>query len=326
MLKKRLALLTMSVVLALGAFAGCGQKSETGSKSGKKTIALIVKSTDSEYWLTVKAGAEKAAKEAGVDIIFKGPATEQDIQGQINIVEDAINQKVDGIVLAASDTKALIQPAEKAIDAKIPLVTVDSGADSSKIASFIATDNEAAAAQGADMLAKLIGESGKVGIVNFVPGVSTAVQREKGFRDEMAKHKGVQLLQTQYSQSDKAKAMAITEDILTANPDVKAIFAANNRSALGVAQALKGKGVAGKVKLVAFDADPDEIKGLEDGSITALIVQNPFKMGEEGVKNVLALMEGKTVEKRIDTGVTIVTKENMNDPEVKKVLYPETNK
>lgn len=326
MLKKRLALLTMSVVLALGAFAGCGQKSEAGGNSGKKTIALIVKSTDSEYWLTVKAGAEKAAKEAGVDIIFKGPATEQDIQGQINILEDAINQKVDGIVLAASDTKALIQPAEKAIDAKIPLVTVDSGADSEKIASFIATDNEAAAAQGADVLAKLIGESGKVGIVNFVPGVSTAVQREKGFRDAMAKHSGIQLLQTQYSQSDKAKAMAITEDILTANPDVKAIFAANNRSALGVAQALKGKGVAGKVKVVAFDADPDEIKGLEDGSITALIVQNPFKMGEEGVKNVLALMEGKTVEKRIDTGVTIVTKENMNDPEVKKVLYPETNK
>lgn len=324
MLKKRLALLTMSVVLALGTFAGCGQKS-TGD-SGKKTIALIVKSTDSEYWLTVKAGAEKAAKEAGVDIIFKGPATEQDIQGQINIVEDAINQKVDGIVLAASDTKALIQPAEKAIDAKIPLVTVDSGADSSKIASFIATDNEAAAGQGADVLAKLIGESGKVGIVNFVPGVSTAVQREKGFRDAMAKHTGIKLLSTQYSQSDKAKAMAITEDILTANPDVKAIFAANNRSALGVAQALKGKGVAGKVKVVAFDADPDEIKGLEDGSITALIVQNPFKMGEEGVKNVLALMEGKTVEKRIDTGVTIVTKENMNDAEVKKILYPETNK
>ncbi|AAO35499.1 LacI family transcriptional regulator [Clostridium tetani] len=324
MLKKRLALITMSVMLSAGVLAGCGQKS--ASDSTKKNIALIVKSTDSEYWLSVKAGAEKAAKEAGANIIFKGPATEQDIQGEVNIVEDAINQKVDGIVLAASDTKALIQPVENAINAKIPLVTVDSGVDSDKVASFIATDNEKAASQAADVCAELIGKSGKVGVVNFVPGVSTAVQREKGFRDGMSKHSGIELLKTQYSQSDKSKAMAITEDILTANPDVKAIFAANNRSALGVAQALKGKGVAGKVKVVAFDADPDEIKGIEDGSITALIVQNPYKMGEEGVKNVLALMKGETVEKRIDTGVTIVTKENINDPEVQKVLYPEKNK
>ncbi|NUK28822.1 ABC transporter substrate-binding protein [Parageobacillus sp. VR-IP] len=328
---KRFVNLTFVMMLAfIVILSGCSSSSSinesknnnSGEGSKPLNVALIVKSVDSEYWLTVKAGAEKAAKELGVNLIFKGAPTETDIAGQISIVENAINQRMDGIVLAASDTKALVAPVEKAIDAGIPVVTVDSGIDSDKPQSFIATDNEKAAEEAAKVLAEMTGKKGKVAVVNFVPGAATAVMRENGFKDGIKKYPDMKIVAIQYSQSDKAKALSVTEDILTAHPDIVGIFGANNKSALGAAQAIKQKGLEDKVHLVAFDADPDEINELKKGTIKALIVQNPFKMGYEGVKNVVKAIKGEQVEKRIDTGVTVVTKDNFNDPEVQKLLFP----
>lgn len=313
-------MLTLAVVLA-----GCSSETSGGNESNKDgalDIALIVKSVDSEYWLTAKAGAEKAAKDLGVNLTFKGAPTEADIAGQVSIVENTINQNVDGIVLAANDAKALVAPAEKAIDKGITVVTIDSGIESEKPQSFIATDNEKAAEEAANVLAELTGEKGKVAVVSFVPGVTTAILREAGFETGIKQFPNMKIATTQYSQSDQAKALSVTEDILTANPDVVGIFAANNKSALGAGQALKQKGLQDKVSLVAFDADPDLINQLKAGVIKALIVQNPYKMGYEGVANAVKAIKGESIEKQIDTGVTVVTMENFDEPEVQELLFP----
>lgn len=318
-----LLVLIFSTVLAACA-NGSGEKTAgvNGSKDEELDIALIVKSVDSEYWLTAKAGAEKAAEELGVKLSFKGAPTEADIAGQVSIVENTINQNVDGIVLAASDSKALVVPAEKAVDKGIAVVTIDSGIESDKPHSFIATDNKVAASEAADVLAGLTGEKGDVAVVSFVPGVTTAILREKGFEEGIKQYPDMKIATTQYSQSDQAKALSVTEDIMTSHPDIVGIFAANNKSALGAAQALKQKGAQDKINLVAFDADPDLIKQLQDGVIKALIVQNPYKMGYEGVANAVKVAKGEKVEKQVDSGVTVVTMDNFNDPEVQDLLFP----
>lgn len=333
--------LAVSILVLLVA-VGCGQPSTTPSSEpstqaakpaaenqtdqGAKRyrIAVIPKGLVHQFWLTVKAGAEAAGAELGADIIWKGPEKETDIPKQINIVEDMISAKVDAIVMAACDKKALVSRIEEAVRAGIPVVTIDSGVDSDLPISFVATDNVAGARKAAETLAKLIGEEGKVGLLPFVLGAATSDMREQGFKEGLQQFPKIQLVATRYSESDVAKGMSAVEDMLTANPDLKGIFAANESGAMGAVQALEATGSAGKVKLVAFDAAEREIEALKAGTIQALIVQNPFRMGYDGVKAAIDHIQGRPVEKRIDTGVTVVTAENLNDPDVQKLLYPTT--
>lgn len=308
-------ILILTVLLAV--LTGCS------IDSNKKQISLIVKSVDSEYWLAVKEGAEKAAKEEGVELVFQGPPTETDINEQLTLVQNAVTRQADAIVLAASDSKALAPAAEQADKVNIPVIAIDSGVESDKIKSFIATDNVQAGEKAADTLAGMIGKKGDVAIINFVPGAATAMDREQGFKKGSNKYPDMKTITTQYSQSDKARALSITTDILTAHPNVSGFFATNNRSALGAAQAIQQKGLKGKVNLVAFDADPDEIAALKKGLIQALVVQDPYKMGYLGVKNAVAATQGKKVKKRIDTGVTVVTKGNLHRERIQKLLNPE---
>ncbi|MCP2240325.1 ABC transporter substrate-binding protein [Thermoanaerobacterium thermosaccharolyticum] len=335
---KKILSIAVSFMLIVALLAGCGTNNQskssnksnsnssstsTNNNNKQKTIEVIVKSTMFEYWQAVKLGAEDAGKKYGVNIVFQGPATETDIAGQINLVEDAINKKVDGIVLAASDPNSLAPYVDKAVDAGIPVVGIDSAVNSQKLSSFVATNNEAAAALDADELAKLIGGKGKVAIVNFVAGAGTAIAREKGFKDEIAKkYPNIQIVATQYSDGDQAKALSITEDLMTAHPDLAGIFGANEGSAVGVARAVEQKGMSGKIKVVGFDSSDNEINAIKNGSMQALVVQNPYKMGYLGVETVLKVLNGETVDKQIDTGATLVTKDNMNDPDIQKLLYP----
>ncbi|NOY58723.1 MAG: ABC transporter substrate-binding protein [Calditrichaeota bacterium] len=291
-------------------------------KSDKPQILVSPKGLVHNFWLSVKAGADNAGKEFGADIIWKGPSVETDIAGQISIIEDYINKKVDAMVIAACDETGLVPPIEKAHAAGIPIITIDSGVKSDIPLSFIATDNVAAAKEAANALSDLLGGEGEVACIPFVPGAATSVMREEGFKQGLKNHPGLKLVAVQYSQSDVATAMNVTENILTAHPHLKGIFAANEAGAIGCAQALIGRGLAGKIKLVAFDAAPNEIKSLQNNVIQALIVQNPFKMGYEGVKAAMNALAGKPVEKRIDTGVAVVTKENLNTPEIEKLLNP----
>lgn len=305
----------LAVSLALTALVGCGR--ERGRKPVR--IAVVPKGTTVDFWLSVKAGAEKAGEEEGVEIIWRGPAEETDVAGQMAILENFISSRVNAIVMAACDSKAMLTIVEKARKADIPLITIDSGVEDESVP-FIATDNEKGAALAARTLVKLIGGKGKVGLIPFVPGAATSIMREEGFRKEIKKHPGVRLVRTIFSHSDVAKGMSAAEDMLTAVPDLKGIFAANEPGAIGAAQALEQRGVAGKVKLVAFDAADSEIEALKRGTIQALIVQNPFKMGYEGVRAAMKALRGEQVPKRVDTGVTVVTRENLGHPDVVRLL------
>lgn len=321
-------LISLSILILV---VSCGAPKQSATPSGQSEskgakdtieIAVIPKSFSHQFWLTVKAGAETAGKELGVKIIWQGTAKETEVEQQINIVQDMINRKVKAIVLAASDANALVGIVENAVNRGIPVVTIDSGVNSDKPISFVATDNILGAKIAADTLAKLIGEEGEVGLIPFVPGAATSEMRERGFKEGISAYPKIKLVSVLYSDSNVAKAMDVTNDMLTAFPNLKGIFAANESSAVGCAQAIKSKGKAGQIKVVAFDAAEEEIQALKEGVIQALIVQNPFKMGYLGVKTAYDAIQGKPVEKRIDTGVTVVTLENINDPEIQKILYP----
>jgi len=324
---RTLAVMLVGVAIAA---AGCGKQTGGGTTPAASTsagkqfrIAVVPKGTTSEFWMTVKLGADQAGKETGAQILWKGPSKETDIADQISIIEGFITGKVDAIVMAASDSKALIPTVKKAVDAGIPVVTIDSGIDDESLpASFVATDNRKGAAEAADVLAKLIDEKGKVGLIPFVPGAATSIAREQGFREQLKKHPGVVLAAVDYSQSQVDVGMRVTENMLTGHPDLKGIFGANETGAMGAVQALESRGLAGKVKLVAFDGAQSEVEALKRGTIQALVVQNPYQMGYLGVKTAVDKLSGKTVPKRIDTGVTVVTKANLNTPQIQKLLNP----
>ncbi|MBN2288607.1 MAG: ABC transporter substrate-binding protein [Candidatus Glassbacteria bacterium] len=294
----------------------------TGGREAGIKVLVSPKGLTHNFWLTVKAGADSAGKELGVDVIWKGPTLETDIAGQIAIVEDYLNKHVDAIVLAACDAKALIPVVEEADRRGIPVITIDSGLDSDIPLSFVASDNVIAAGKAADVLAELIGYRGEVACIPFIPGAETSIWRETGFREALEKYPDITLAAVQYSQADVATGMAVTENILTAQPGLKGIFAANEAGAIGAAQAVAARNLQGKVKLVGFDASPNEIEALRSGVIQALIVQNPFAMGYLGVSSAVGALQGKPVEKRIDTGVTVITMDNFSEPQIQKVLYP----
>lgn len=326
----------LCALVLLGLLVGCGNskpapEAAKGGTDGaapaapaaqKKEIAVIPKGLAHQFWLTVKAGAEAGGKEAGYEIVWQGPAKETEVAKQIGIVQDMISRRVSAIVMAACDSKALVPAIEQALNAKIPVITIDSGVDSDLPLSFVATDNIAGAKAAADALAGLIGGAGKVGLIPFVPGAATSELREQGFKEGLAAHPQVQLVATQYCQSDVAKAMSITQDMMTANPDLGGIFAANEAAAIGAAQAIRAANKVGQVKLVAFDAAEEEVAALKEGVVQALIVQSPFNMGYLGVKAAVDAIGGKPVEKRIDTGVTVVTQQNLDTQEVQKLLNP----
>jgi ribose transport system substrate-binding protein len=309
---KILFILILSILFGIN----CGTKKE----SKKMQILVSPKGLVHSFWITVKAGADSAGRECNVDIIWKGPAMETDIAGQISIIEDYVNKKVDAIVLAACDSKALIPVIQRAVDTKIPVITIDSGIESDLALSFVATDNVNAAKKGAQKLAELINSEGDVACIPFVPGAATSIMREQGFKDGLKSFPKVNLVATLYSQSEVATGMAVTEDILTSHQNLVGIFGANEAGTIGIAQALKSKNRVGKVKVVGFDAAENEIAELKAGVIDALIVQDPFKMGYLGVKAAVDAKNGKPVDKRIDTGVYIITRENLNSPEIQKLL------
>ena len=313
-MSKRFVLIIISLICCV--LIGCSGETE----KAKTKILVSPKGLVHSFWVTVKAGADSAGKEFGAEVVWKGPTQETDIAGQIAIIEDYINKGIDAIVLAACDAQGLIPVLEKAQQKGIPVITIDSGVDSDIPFSFIATDNILAAEKAAQKLAELIGAKGEVACIPFVPGAATSNWREQGFVEEIKKYPDIELLPIRYSQSEVAIGMAVTEDLLTGHPDLKGIFAANEAGTIGVIQALKTKNKIGQVNVVGFDAASNEVNALQAGEIDALIVQDPFKMGYEGVKAAMMSIKGESVPNRIDTGVYVVTRENLNQPEIQRLL------
>jgi ribose transport system substrate-binding protein len=258
-----------------------------------------------------------------VDIQWNGPATETEYTKQIEIVENFITRRVDGIVLAPTERVALVGVIERAQREGIPVTIFDSGVNTENYVSFVATDNYAGGQTAARRLAQLLGGKGKVAVIAVVPGSASTSERERGFQETVQQEfPGIQIVAMQYGMSDRARSMAVSEDILTAHPELEGIFASNESSAVGAAQALKSRKLSGKVKLVGFDSSPSLIDDLKGGTIDSLVVQNPYRMGYEAVKTIIEHMQQKKPPKRIDSGATLVTRDNMNTPEVQKLLNP----
>jgi ribose transport system substrate-binding protein len=294
----------------------CGRRG-----GGKRVIAVIPKGVSHFFWQSVHAGADAAGKEAGVEIAWNGPAQETDYTGQINIVEDAINRRVDGIVLAPTHRDALVPVVERAQREGIPVTIFDSGIGTENYVSYVATDNRQGGAVAADRLAQRLGGRGKVAILGVKAGSVSTDEREQGFQDTIKqKYPGIEIVAFQYGESDRARSLDRASDILTAHPDLDGFFASNESSTVGAVQAIKQKGLAGKIVLVGFDSSPNLIEDLKAGAIDSLVLQNPYKMGYEAVKGMVAKLDGQTPPKKVDTGVKLLTKENLDTPEMQQLL------
>jgi len=286
-------------------------------------FALVPKGTTHEFWQTVKAGAEAAAKEMNAEILFNGPSKENSVPEQMDIVRNYATQEVDGVAVAATDKSALVAPVKELLAKGIPVVVVDSAIEPDPSFSFIATDNVAAARLAAEEMGRLLNGKGKVAVLNFKKGSGTSDEREQGFLEGIKKFPGIEIVTQEYTESDVGMAVDKTESILSAHPELDGLFASNEPNVIGASKVLENRGKAGRVKLVGFDAAEAEIQGLQKGTVQALIVQDPFKMGYEGIKALVQIVrsQGKP-EKRIDTGAKVVTKDNMATPEMDKILHP----
>ncbi|MDR1904357.1 MAG: ABC transporter substrate-binding protein [Treponema sp.] len=302
------AVLIIAITGILPVFAaGRGQQS-----SGNIKAIFIAMDSQDEHWQKVKAGTEAKAKELGnIDISFNAPPTKLDSVTQLQMVEDAITKQVDILLVAPLNADAIVPAVEKAKAAGIVVVIIDSAANTDKYDAFLSTDNSAAAALAADEMAKAIGGSGKIAIINHQAGAGTTMARQSGFENQIkAKYSGITIVGTQYSDGDKTKALNIATDFMTANPDLAGIYATNEGSTIGAGNAIEQAGKAGRVKFVGFDWSADTKSLIERDVLNATMVQNPFVMGYEGLQVGVDVYNKKTVNKQTDTGVTVATKAN----------------
>ncbi|HUE83169.1 MAG TPA: substrate-binding domain-containing protein [Pyrinomonadaceae bacterium] len=318
MAKAKLGLVLFSLILGMVLGPACNRPSPGEQK---RIIAVIPKGVSHFFWQSVHAGAQAAAKETNVEIVWKGPAQETDYTGQINMVEDAINRRVDGIVLAPSHRDSLVPVVERAQNNGIPVTIFDSGIGTERYVSYVATDNLQGGSIAAERLAEKLGGKGRIAILGVKAGSVSTDEREEGFQETIkSKYPDIQIVAFQYGDADRSKSLDRAADILTANPDLNGFFASNESSTVGVVQAIKQKGLAGKVVLVGFDSSPNLIDDLRAGAIDSLVLQNPYKMGYEAVKTMVARLNGDTPPRIVDTGVVLLTKDNLDSDEMQQLL------
>jgi ribose transport system substrate-binding protein len=292
--------------------------------SSKKLIGVVSKGQAHQFWQSIHAGAVSASREFNVDILWNGPSDETDITRQIQIVESMIARHVDGLAVAPAEQQALVRPVEAAVRAGIPVIVYDSGLNSDKFLSFVATNNYEAGEDAARKLAELMHGRGKIIELRHMPGSASSMDRERAFETVIAKQfPDMHIVGSQYGMSDRAKVLAAAENLLTAHPDVDGVFASAESSSVGAALALKARGLSGRVPLVAFDASPDLIQDLRDGTIDALVAQDPFKIGYEAVKALANDLSGQKPPKRIDLSAHVITRRDLGNPDIKALLFPD---
>jgi ribose transport system substrate-binding protein len=318
-------LIAAAAVVALFA---CQQKQE--SAAGKSfTIAVIPQGSTHEFWKSIHAGAVKAAQDEAKDgvhvgVIWKGPMREDDREQQVQVVEGFTTQHVNGIVLAPFDKNALVRPVEEAKRAGIPTVVIDSALESSDPISFVASNNYHGGELAADEMSRLLGGKGKVLLLRYQEGVFSTEQREKGFEEKIKSYPGITLISSnQYAGATRDTAKTATENLLNRyGNEIDGLFTPNESSTAGALLALEDAGKAGKIKFLGFDASDVFVEAMRAGKLHGIVVQNPFRMGELGVKTVVAHLMGKPVDKRVDTGVTLITPANLNTPGAQALLHP----
>lgn len=291
-------------------------------KPGNRVIGVVPKGANHIFWLTVKAGAEKAAAEAGYQVEWNAPALEIDAKRQQDIIESMVNRRLAGIAFAPVDKKALVGVVDRAHAAAIPTVIYDSDVDTPNRLSYIATDNREGGRLAARRIGALLNGKGKVGVIGFMPGSASTMEREDGFTSELkAKFPAIILVGLQFGMADRAKAMAVTENMLTAHPDLAGLFADNESSLSGAVQALKSRN-ARSVKLVGFDASDALIADVKEGWIDSLVLQDPFRMGYDSVQTITRKLSGQNPAARIDLPATLATRDDLAAGRVAKQLLP----
>ena len=310
--------------------AAAGMLVAAPARAQEVTIPIIVKDTTSFYWQIVLAGARQAGRDLGVKVPELGAQSEADINGQISILENAVAGKPAAVVISPTEFKALGKPIDEAAKS-VPIIGIDSAADSKAFKSFLTTDNVQGGRVAADGLAAAIKEktgkiAGDVALITSLPGVGSLDQRAKGFKEQLAaKYPDLRLVADRVADGQATTGLNITTDLLTANPNLVGIFASNLIMAQGAGQAIAENGVANKVALVGFDNDDKTLGFLNDGTIAALVVQDPYRMGYDGVKTALAVSKGEQVPANVDTGANLVTKANQNDPKIAALIHPKLN-
>ena len=320
------------IAISLLAAAACGGGKGNNATS-TTTIAMIPKGTSHIFWQSIHAGANQAAKELGVEVIWRGPLREDDRDSQVSEVEGFITRGVSGIVLAPLDETALAQPVADAMRRKIPVVIFDSGLKGNDYVSFVATDNLKGGQLGGDRLADAMKGSGKAVLLRYAEGHDSTAKREDGFLQAMKARPGIQVVSSnQYVGADVEGAYKKAEAILSGykkpdgSLDVDGIFCPNESSTFATLRVLQDNGWAGKVRFVGFDSSENMVKALHDRTLDGLVVQDPVKMGYLSVKTMVAHLKGQPVERRIDTGVHVATPDNMDQPEMKALLHPDLSK
>lgn len=323
----------LAVLALTGALTGCGAKDESAAsgdaKAQKVRIAVIPKGSTHEFWKAVRAGAEQAGSEMGIEVIFKGPIKEDDRESQIKVVEDFVTAGVQGIVLAPLDDQALRTPVMDAQKKGIPVVIIDSDLKDVETVSFVATDNRKGGEMAGTEMARLLGGKGKVVVLRYQEGSASTNNREEGFLDGIRAAPGIEVVSSnQYAGPTTETAQQAAENLLAAYKKadgslaIDAIFTPNESSTFGMLRVLQDNGWAGKVKFIGFDSSAKLVEGLHEGQINALVLQDPHRMGYLGVKVMLEHLNGAKPEKRIDTGAVLVTPSNMNQEAIAKLLAP----
>jgi ribose transport system substrate-binding protein len=324
------SLIQLVLAVALAALTATGLRAEDKNY----TIAVIPKGTTHEYWKSIHAGAVKAQQELAaqgvtVKVIWKGPFREDDRDQQIQVVENFISRRVSGIVLAPLDSQALVNPVASAVQSGIPVVVMDSGLKSDQYTSFVATDNFKGGQMAGEYMARLLNQQGNVILLRYAVGSSSTEEREKGFLDALAKFPGIKLISAdQYAGATIETGYQASQNLLNRfGNEVNGIFCVNEPSTIAMTKALRDIGKAGgKVKMIGFDAGSQSVLDLKSGDVQALAVQNPLLMGYLAVTTMVKHLQGEKVENRIDTGVVLVTPENMEQPEIKDLLHPPIDK
>lgn len=309
------------VLLAAAAICAACNRQQT------RRIAVIPKGTADVFFQSVHAGALAAGQQYHAEILWEGPANQTDYARQLQIMDSMLNRHVDGIAVAATDKTILNASLDRAAREHVPVAIFDSGVDSTNYVSFVATNNYQGGQLGGRELGRLLGGKGTVAMIEHAPGSASTMEREQGFKDAMAKEfPGITIVAEQYSMAERAKGLAATENILTAHPDLNGIFASSEPSSVGAAQALKSRGLAGKVRLVAFDSSDGLVEDLKGGTIDALVAQDPFRIGFEGVRAVAEKLNGGAPAKKVDLSAVVITKADMEKPEIQQLLHPDLKK
>ena len=318
---------TFGVLAAALCIAAC---SKSGSRQTGLTIAVIPKGTTHEFWKSIHAGAVQASQELSaqgesVTIIWKGPLREDDREQQVQVVEGFLSQGVQGIVLAPLDDRALVRPVEEARRAGVPTVIIDSDLQTDSTVSFVATDNYKGGQIAADRLGSLLGGKGGVLLLRYAEGSASTAARERGFLEQLkAKYPGIRVVSAdQYAGPTRETAKRASENLLNRfGTGLQGIFTPNESSTIGMLLALQDIGLAGKVRFVGFDASAILLDAIKARQLDGIVVQNPMRMGYLGVKTMADYLHGKPVERRIDTGVILVTGANIDSAATQEVIHP----